>query len=1246
MDLRLLTIPATIIGLLALAPTASGDGLPRGDARAEGFAPETLAKIGLLLDDAVARRQIAGGAALIARRGKVVCLATAGRSDAEAGLPVDEATIYRIASMTKPITSVAVMMLREEGKIELDDPVSRHLPAFRVPTVLVDGREDAAGRPVTVPARREITIRDLLTHTSGLTYRFFDRPGLGKLYAASGVSDGLSETPGTIADNVGRLAILPLLHQPGTAWEYSLSTDVLGRVVEVVSGRTLDEFFRERIFGPLKMEDTSFVVPEAKRRRLAALYTLGPDKLIRRVDLGPVEAGALVYSATYPTRDGSTYFSGGAGLSSTIGDYARFLQMLLNRGELEGVRLIKPETVDLMTRNQIGDLMITFPNHGDGFGFGFGVLTDRGKTEAFRRAAYDDVASVGTFSWGGIFNTYFWADPDRQMIGILMTQVYPSDHLKLREETKRLAYEALGVPQTKAALKADPSPEEYARFARSARGDAARGQALFADPKRLACARCHKVRGEGSDIGPDLSDVAGKYPRDLLIESVLEPSRQIVEGYRPAVVATVDGRVLTGVVKAESADELTLVDAEGRRLTVRKADIEERRISDASIMPVGLASGLARQEFADLISYLETLRPASTVSLPRGFSVETVVRGITGATAMEIAPDGRVFVCEQTGTLRVVKDDAMLPEPFVKLEVDSQWERGLIGVALDPDFAKNGYVYVNAVASRPYPHHRLSRFTARGDVAARGSEVVLFEGDDQSKMGGVVPAGHQGGAIHFGKDGKLYVALGEQTAGEPSQRMDSLLGKLLRLNPDGSIPEDNPFSRTALGKYRAIWALGLRNPFSFAVQPGTGRIFINDVGQERWEEIDEGFAGANYGWPAAEGPTTDPRFRGPIHHYPVASVAGGAFCPTENERGFPPEYCGKYFFMDFVKGWIKVLDPDRPERVETFATGLTRPVDLKFGPDGGLYVLLRDAWVVDGNFRPATGSLLRIRPESAQGGRPEAPVVRVSEVTIHGDMDCFRVETPTATYVYGKRGAGFASILDKDGRDWVSYRPGDRARGEYRGLPKCGQPTKLFHCGYGYGQYKTDNPFSSRVTAQEAEHARIESETRDGKSACVWDFYPDHATMSLLRIGAPTYWFLYEGTPGGRLDAKDDFVIRPDGTRTTLDEPWSQVVPWVCFGAAETPVGLVLVNHQGPEPGQVDSYVSWPFAREQDGSFQDMTVFGFGRKGYKELVQHVPDLKGLPARLSIAFVNRADDATARATCERLRAIGGPSKPTD
>ncbi len=518
----------------------------------------------------------------------------------------------------------------------------------------------------------------------------------------------------------------------------------------------------------------------------------------------------------------------------------------------------------------------------------------------------------------------------------------------------------------------------YERYAMANRGDAARGRAVFEDAKGAACSRCHRVRGSGAEVGPDLSNIGGKYAREHLIESVLEPSRQIVEGYRPTIVALEDGRVLTGLVRTETADRLTLVDAEAREWVIAKSEVAERTYAGISIMP-DLSARLTHAQFADLIAYLESLRdrdhptPGSgtvgPVRLPPGFEWAGVVGGLTAATALAVAPDGRVFVCEQRGTLRVIKDGQLRPEPFLTLVVDAYWERGLIGVTLDPDFGSNGYVYVTYVAAEPYTHHRISRFTAKGDVAMPGSEVILLRGDDQRKLGGIVPAGHQGGALHFGRDGKLYIAIGEQTAREPAQRLDTFQGKLLRINRDGSIPEDNPFSTKAKGKYRAIWAIGLRNPFTFAVQPETGRIFINDVGDNKWEEIDEGFAGANYGWPETEGATGDRRFRGPIHTYPVASIAGGAFCPRGRGTGFPPEYRGRYFFMDFVHGWIKALDPDRPSHVETFATGLTRPCDLAFAPDGSLYVLLRDAWVIDDKFRPHTGSLLRIRHVPAASSR-------------------------------------------------------------------------------------------------------------------------------------------------------------------------------------------------------------------------------------------------------------------------------------
>jgi uncharacterized repeat protein (TIGR03806 family) len=379
--------------------------------------------------------------------------------------------------------------------------------------------------------------------------------------------------------------------------------------------------------------------------------------------------------------------------------------------------------------------------------------------------------------------------------------------------------------------------------------------------------------------------------------------------------------------------------------------------------------------------------------LPDGFADATVATGITGATALAVAPDGRVFVCEQTGTLRVVREDRLLPEPFVTLPVDSFWERGLIGVCLDPDFPRKPFVYVCYVAAKPYPHHVVSRFTAKGDVAEPNSEVVLLEGDDQRKLGGAQPAGHQGGAVHFGKDGKLYVAIGEQTAGAPAQRMDTFQGKLLRINPDGSIPEDNPFFREAKGKYRAIWALGLRNPFAFAVQPGTGRIFINDVGNARIEEVNEGAAGANYGWPESEGPTTNPKHRGPVYFYDHKtgrSITGGTFYNPATVQ-FPKRYVGKHFFMDFMDHWVRVLDPDHPESAEVFATGLAGPVDIAAAPDGSLYYLNRKEWVKDERFQTGTGALHKITYGVGKGV-PRITAQPADAIVVEGGKAVFTVK--------------------------------------------------------------------------------------------------------------------------------------------------------------------------------------------------------------------------------------------------------------
>jgi putative heme-binding domain-containing protein len=498
-------------------------------------------------------------------------------------------------------------------------------------------------------------------------------------------------------------------------------------------------------------------------------------------------------------------------------------------------------------------------------------------------------------------------------------------------------------------------------------GDPKRGKAVYLSTA-ARCDVCHKIHGQGGELGPDLSQIGGKLDRTHLIEAILDPSAEIPQGYHATIIETRSGRILTGIVKSESAAAVTLQDGEGKLITVAPGDIERREVSKVSLMPEGLADQMTPAEFTDLIAYLTTLRtgPAPTpgqgstgpLTLPAGFKAEVIASGLSGVTALEIARDGRIFVCEQAGSLRVIKDGRLLPEPFVKLPVDATWERGLIGVTIAPDFPKTPHVFVCYVAATPYPHHVVSRFTASGDVAEPGSEKILLEGDDQTKLGGSVPAGHQGGAIHFGKDGKLYIAIGDQTAGTPAQDLNSLLGRLLRINPDGSIPDDNPFASRAKGKYHATWALGLRNPFTFAVQPETGRIFINDVGGLA-EEINEGFPGANYGWPTVEhGPTTDARFRGPIHHYPTACITGGAFAPTDLH--WPKQYRGQYFFGDFNHGWIKTIDPDKPAVAKSFASGLRRPVDLRFGTDGDLYVLVRDAWVIDRLFKGGTGALIRI----------------------------------------------------------------------------------------------------------------------------------------------------------------------------------------------------------------------------------------------------------------------------------------------
>jgi len=330
----------------------------------------------------------------------------------------------------------------------------------------------------------------------------------------------------------------------------------------------------------------------------------------------------------------------------------------------------------------------------------------------------------------------------------------------------------------------------------------------------------------------------------------------------------------------------------------------------------------------------------SGANLPFGFVETQFGANLSGRpTAMEFAPDGRLFVCLQTGQVRVIKNGLLLPTPFLNIAVDYSGERGLLGIAFDPNFTTNHYLYLyHTVPTFPI-HNQVSRFTAAGDVAAAGSEVVILNLDNLSNA-----TNHNGGALHFGSDGKLYVGVGENGNGSNAQTLSNLLGKMLRINADGTVPTDNPFYNSGSGNNRAIWALGLRNPFTFGFQPGTGRLFINDVGASTWEEINDGIPGANYGWPITEGPTNNPSFVSPIYYYGHGSsditgcaIVGGTFYNPPKSQ-FPAAYIGKYFFSDLCSGWIRVFDP-AAGTASGFASGIDTPVDLDVGPDGALYYL-------------------------------------------------------------------------------------------------------------------------------------------------------------------------------------------------------------------------------------------------------------------------------------------------------------------
>jgi len=400
--------------------------LQNADPAANGFSPDRLNRIDQVIKSYVDSNWIKGAVGLVLRNGKIVYYKSFGTDNVNKNTPLQKDAIFRIASQTKAITSTAVMILFEEGKILLDDPISKYIPTFAKPNVL-DTFNEKDSSYNTIPAKREITIRDLLTHTSGIDYAQIGSPKMKAIYAKAGIQAGFSAHKQVLADAINKLGTLPLIHNPRERFTYSLSIDVLGRLVEVVSGLSLDVFLQQQIFKPLGMEDTYFNLPASKKSRLVQVYTEDKDNGKPVLWKDNTFPGSTI---DYPVNNNG-YFSGGAGLVSTIKDYAIFLQMYLNGGEYNGHRILSRHTVEIVTKNQIGDI----PFGDDRFGLGFQITTSKGNAKFG--------LSEGSLSWGGFFATSYWADPKEKISGLLFLQQWPFKHSELSDKFKVMVYQAL-----------------------------------------------------------------------------------------------------------------------------------------------------------------------------------------------------------------------------------------------------------------------------------------------------------------------------------------------------------------------------------------------------------------------------------------------------------------------------------------------------------------------------------------------------------------------------------------------------------------------------------------------------------------------------------------------------------------------------------------------------------------------------------------------------------------------------------
>lgn len=435
----------TILALalsFTFATTVFANGIPTVKPEKVGMSSERLERIGEAMRENVEAGKTAGELTLIARDGKIAYFDMAGMADRENEVPIQADTIFRIYSMSKPITTVALMMLYEQGEFFLRDPVAKFIPELGGLEVAVPDPNQAEGgvfnipddpesesaqsaQPVkievnTEPARREITIQDLMRHTAGFTYGFFGNTAVDRMYQQSGIL----VTDEDLEDMVNKLGEIPLQFHPGERWHYSASVDVMGRLVEVIARMPFDQYLDERIFQPLGMVDTGFAVPDEDLHRFAQLYR--PDDDAEGIEPAPA------YQSRNFTGNPS-FFSGGGGLVSTANDYFRFCQMMLNGGELDGVRILSPKTVELMTADHLGDLEMGQPGYT--FGLGFAVAEDLG--------AVAGLTSVGEYNWGGAAGTRFWIDPVEKFIGVYMVQILPHTGLTYGSQVKQLAYQAI-----------------------------------------------------------------------------------------------------------------------------------------------------------------------------------------------------------------------------------------------------------------------------------------------------------------------------------------------------------------------------------------------------------------------------------------------------------------------------------------------------------------------------------------------------------------------------------------------------------------------------------------------------------------------------------------------------------------------------------------------------------------------------------------------------------------------------------